>query len=87
VSSPNVQRWFVTAPGRTYYTPTERTGADAQLLHAKEPGGTHTRCGVPAYGWPISWEIPFDAKASWACRECGAMPPDPSPPEPKSLSN
>jgi hypothetical protein len=72
---PKPSRWFAAASGGTYSVTDASQGRTPGLLQAKEPGGTVTRCGVPALLWTISWELPFDVSADWACPECARLLP------------
>jgi hypothetical protein len=66
----NAPRWFAAGPGGTYSS-VAASRRTVPVLHAKEPGGTRTRCGLPALRWSISWALPFDDSADWACPACG----------------
>jgi hypothetical protein len=69
-------RWFAAAPGGPYRQPRASTGPRPSIMHAREPGGADTRCGLPALLWPISWAIPFDVSADWACPVCARLLPE-----------
>jgi hypothetical protein len=65
-------RWYAAAPGRTYVPPVEKVGGTSPTLHAKEPGSHRTACGLSTDTWSLSWELPFDVHAEWACPSCAA---------------
>ena len=72
---PKPSRWFAAASGGAYTSSNIFQGRSPSRFHAKEPGGTVTRCGLPALHWTISWELPFDLSADWACPDCARLLP------------
>ena len=66
-------RWFAAASGGAYTSTDVSQGRSPSRFHAKEPGGTMTRCGLPALHWTISWELPYDLSANWACFDCARL--------------
>jgi hypothetical protein len=74
---PKPTRWFAAAPGGTYTPYSPSGGGRPRVFHAKEPGSKVTRCGLSAVLWSISWELPFDASAEWACPDCARRLPKP----------